>query len=260
MKRKVNTRGAVAAMALLVATTSGIVLTRQSSADDSFSVTKAQTGAVTFKMTTQDVAAGLAYEDECPGKVCTCDADIDKVQLKSNDAASQRINQSLAAHAAPFCAVSLQSSTSAARVTFINNDFVSVVSDQLALPRGAGGSCHGKTVAEAYDRQSGVELQLKDVVKLADMPVIASILAKSIFAEQMRKDPEPFTSEAEIAKGLTEKNGKLGVFIDNGKLMVQVDQFLFSCADGHSFPAQLPTRFVTNDKLRNLLSVSKVTP
>ncbi|MBP7253202.1 MAG: hypothetical protein KBA75_06945 [Alphaproteobacteria bacterium] len=260
MKRKVSARGAVAAVALLAATASGIVLTRQSSADNSFSVSKVQTGAVSFKLSTKDVASGLAFEDECPGKVCTCDADVDKVQLNSNDAASLRINQSLASHAAPFCAVSLQGSTSASRVTFINNDFVSVVSDQLALQRGAGGSCHGKTVAETYDRQSGAELQLKDVVKPADLPAVASILAKSIITEQMRKDPEPFISEAELAKGLTEKNGKLGLFIDNGKLMVQVDQFLFSCADGHSFPAQLPTQFVTNDRLRNLLSASKVAP
>lgn len=260
MGRKVSTRGAVAAVALLAATAAGVVMTRQSSADDSYSVSKVQTGAVSFKLTTQDVAAGLAYEDECPGKVCSCDADIDKVQLNGRDAASQRINQSLSEHVAPFCAVSLQSSTGHSRVTFINGDFVSVVSDQLALPRSGGGSCHGKTIAGTYDRQTGVELQLKDVVSPTDLPAVASVLAKSIITEQMKKDPEPFSSEADIAKGLTEKNGKLGLFVENGKLMVQVDQFLFSCADGHSFPAQLPAKFVTNDKLRNLLSTTQVAP
>lgn len=259
MKRKMSTRG-IAAAALLAATAGGIVLTRQSAADNSFDISKAQTGEIAFKLTAKDLASGMAYEDECPGKTCYCDADVDKVQLTANDAATKKINQSLAAQAAPFCAVSLQSSASTSRVTFINGDFVSVVSDQLAMPRGGGGSCHGKTVAGTYDRQSGAELQLKDVVKPADMPAVANLLAQSIITAQMRRDPEPLTSEAEIAKGLAQKNGKLGLFIDNGRLMVQVDQFLFSCADGHSFPAQLPTKFVTNEKLRNLLSASKVAP
>jgi dihydroorotase len=50
MKRKMSTRG-IAAAALLAATAGGIVLTRQSAADNSFDISKAQTGEIAFKLT-----------------------------------------------------------------------------------------------------------------------------------------------------------------------------------------------------------------
>ena len=46
------------------------------------------------------------------------------------------------------------------------------------------------------------------------------------------------------------KNGDLGLFLQAGKVMVQVDNFLYSCAEGHSFPAALPVQYIRNDRLR----------
>ncbi len=248
MKARLSRLGATTA-ALLI-TTSMMTACKSSQADDSYQITSVQKGNFSVAASQQDIDSGKVFEDECPGRVCACQADIDRVQLTGTDSISSKINLALDKIVPPKCNATLQATGSTSQVTFVSPQLVSVVSDQLVLGQGANGGCNGQTVALTFDRTNGAELKLKDVVDGKDLPAIAKLLAKEITDNQRKQSPELFTPETEVASKIAAKNGDLGLFLQAGKVMVQVDNFLYSCAEGHSFPAALPVQYIRNDRLR----------
>lgn len=252
MKRFLSLAGATA----LMASAAIVAVNAPIHAEAPYQITSVQKGKFTFNPSAKDFADGSVFEDDCPGKVCTCTADIEKVKFIGTDPVTVKINQSLEKSVAPVCDVTTAQTENKPRVTYVSDQLASVVTDKLVMGLGAGGGCHGSTQAVTYDRSNGAALLLKDVVAPKDLPQVLKSIAKEITDNQRKISPELFTEQVEINNKVMETKGNLGLFVQAGKIMVQVDQFLFSCADGHSFPATLPPQYIRNDKLRAVVGKS----
>ncbi len=230
-----------------------LLLASTAAGEQPYHSTTVQKGDFTFTPSAAEWQEGRYDERSCPGKTCACTADIQQIQLTAHDTSAEKINAALQQQSAARCSADTESVITKPQVTFLSPAFISTLTDAYSLPRGANGSCHGEWIASLFDRTTGQELKLKDVVAAQDLPQVYQSVAAEILATQKASDPAASVTTP-LTEPLTESQGNLGLFIKSDKLMVQFPGFPFSCADGNAFAGTVPTTLINNPSLRTLLT------
>ena len=245
--------GAAALAAAAVLVTSGC------SADQkpAYEITTVQRGTFSFTPSPQDLASGAVVAEQCEGNICGCEADIQKVTVLGGDGGASQINKTLESYLAPQCSADYIKSTGKPVVTMATDQIFSVTTDQLTVMRGASGACQGSTTAQTFDRKTGKEILLTDAVSAADLPAIFRLVAQDITQQQNTRNPGT-ANAATVEAQLAGTRGELGLIVERGShggnvVKVHVGETLFSCADGASFSAVLPSRFIQNTVLKSAL-------
>lgn len=188
--------------------------------------------------------------DRWHGSTVSCTTDLQKILFRGADPGTQAINKQLAAKIPPACNAELGMSKNEYSVPYISKRYISVVSYELTMLQGAGGSCHGSYDADLYIRKTGKELQLKDVVASKDLPKIYSGLAGEAIVQRFVAGQRPLSSLSRIIKDLESSKGELGLVIEKNRLKVIIPGFIASCADGNDNRVPLPTEYITDKSLR----------
>lgn len=238
-----------------VALAAAILVTSGCSADQkpAYEISTVQRGTFNFTPSPQDVASGAIVPEQCEGNVCGCEADVQQVKLSGTGAGDARINAALTAALPPACDAFSEKVVSMPKVTYASAQVVSLLTEQLVLARGAGGGCHGTTIGQTFDRRTGNEIQLRDAVAPENLPTVLKLAAEEIANRQNQRALGNVLA-ADVEESLIRTQGRLGLVLDaaaDGKSAVRmhVGAFMFSCADGNSFSAAVPARFITHPSL-----------
>jgi hypothetical protein len=187
----------------------------------------------------------------------SCEANISRIAFNGNSSVIRAINQNLAKDMPPLCSPNLSIVEKKIEPPFISPNFINVIVYAESRLHGAGGSCHGGHTARLFDRETGRELQLRDVVSPQSLPEIYQRMAAAALnirqAQGQRVSTRPDTVRT-LAQNLARHKGELGLVIRNHRLEVLFNDYLASCADGNRNLVRLPLSYVTNRKLLNEVS------
>lgn len=221
-----------------------------------YEISTVQRGNFSFTPTSEDISSGSIVPGQCKDNVCSCEADVQRVKLLGNQPGDVRINTVLDGRLPATCDVYNEKIVSRPKVTYASDAVVSILTEQLVLGRGAGGGCHGSTIGQIFDRRTGNEIQLRDAVAPENLSTVLRLTAVEIATRQNQRSPGSVHS-ADVEEDLIRTQGRLGLIVDphqGGKaaVRVQIGEFLFSCADGSSLSAAVPSKFITHPALQNI--------
>ncbi len=237
----VASAAALAAAAILV--TSGC----NADQEPSYQITTVQRGSFSFTPSPQDLASGAIAPEQC-------EADVRRVKLLGGQPGDARINAALDGALPPACDAFNNKLVSIPKVTYASDLAVSILTEQLQLARGAGGGCHGSTIGQTFDRRTGNEIQLRDVVAPENLPSVLKLAAEEIAHRQNLHSPGSALA-VDVEERLVRTQGRLGLVVDAAQggrpaVNVQIGEFMFSCADGSNFSAAIPAKFITHPALK----------
>jgi hypothetical protein len=127
----------------------------------------------------------------------------------------------------------------------VSAHFVSTAVFELEYCRTCGGSCHGRTVLATYDAAYGATVRLRDAVPLARMAALKLRLVDAfVFANFASRDR--LLQRERLLKALASRSfADDGMYVERGKVFVNLDLFALSCADGSFYPLMVPAEFLT---------------
>ncbi len=190
------------------------------------------------------------------GPTIRCDSDIQSIEFLGSTPAIARINRTLASQVPEKCNPKLGMSKSTFEVPYISKAFVGVTGHILVMPQGAGGSCHGAYHAQLFDRTTGKELLLKDVVARDVLPSLYPQMAEQAMQQRIRAGQSSLSRPQRIVEQLRESGGNLGLLISNKRLFVLFNSFISSCADGNRNVVAIPPALIQNKTLMTELGLS----
>jgi hypothetical protein len=183
------------------------------------------------------------------GPTITCDADIQKLIFVGSEPGITRINKLLASEVPEKCNPKIQLSRSSYEVPYTSRGFIGVTGHVNVEGQGAGGSCHGTYLAHLFDRTTGQELRLRDVVASNILPAVYQHLAEQAVQDRIRAGQSPQSRVSRVVERLNNSQGELGLIIKNRILYVLFNDFISSCADGNRNVVSLPLTLIQNKKL-----------
>lgn len=229
-------------------------------------------GDVDFKLKPED---RVRYGESCPSDVCTCESDVEYVQLVGQGSALSlaSINKQLKADVIDSgCGYLDAIDTARETVSYISNHFVSVVEQFQSRGIGAAGSCHGSSAVHSFDLKSGKELLVADIIAPSSLGTLKDALPSAIVEEDLRQAERAFNEQFNTNSGMPQlpmvmppaererilkaatreiesySDSKLlgaGLFIENGRVLMDAEGYYLSCADGDFHPAEIPKSMIT---------------
>jgi len=240
-------------------------------------------GKVAYRLKPSDRIASDQY---CSDGVCTCDSDIQYIQIH----APTPVNSFLKNEAARTrCRYADLNSITHQSVTSISRNLVSVISHFFSLPLGAGGSCHSGAQVHTFNLRTGREYILTDIVDPSALFQIRAALPASIVAEHYKQEdkraaeawqeekahsirPSPSTTfhgtaeqqarDLEIAESEIDNLSDLQIlkhqfFVQNKQVFIDISGYYFSCAEGAFHPAMIPQKLIKSAWLQQELATPK---
>lgn len=188
----------------------------------------------------------------CPGNICVCEANVQRIVLTARDEAALKINAELAKMAARRCDDSSAAVWVEPEVTYISDRFFSVRNAVYNPGMGAMSACQTTIEAALFDRLTGEELRLQDVVQAKNLSEAYKVIANDILAQERRREPDAVNDERRVLR-FAENGGNPGLFIQSRKLMAQFPGYPFSCAQGSAYAGRLPNYLVHDEGLFSAL-------
>lgn len=238
-------------------------------------------GHIQFSLKTEDREQ---YAYSCPAGVCTCESDVEYIQLvpATRNSAVNSINHQLRLHASTVKCQYLDARDSVhEKVTHLSRHFVSVVEEFWSQQIDTGGSCHGSSTVHTFDLTSGREYTLADLISPSSLSRLRSSLPASLVAEQNRQVNEqryetfkadataeminrykPYVEPpAEAERDLSQAEDQIEsmndqqlltmpIFLKDRHVYINVEGYYFSCAEGSFHPAEIPVQLITLPSLR----------
>ena len=225
------------------------------------------------------------YERYCPLDVCTCESDVSYVRLRApaNSNALALINRALKAEASKVqCTYPDATDSMQQEITHLSARFVSVVERSYSQQIATGGSCHGSSAVHTFDLSSGKEYVLAEIISRLSLASLRSTLPTSIVKEHNRQEDEfaeaeekanslshhtpPVESPENLARDLKSARAGLAalrdeqlltspIFIQRGRVFINIEDYLFGCVGGPFHPAEVPTSLIALPLLRQELTV-----
>ncbi len=167
--------------------------------------------------------------------VCHCEMRVQQVRLEGPPAGLARINQAEADRAGNLqCSVDMASVYRLIEAVDAGPRLVSILAQEVPYCQGCNGSCHGNFRLSTYDALTGDELVLPDVVEATAMAQLPDLLAADFVSRYGARAGDAPQSEAlkkRMREGLAAMEvAKTGLYVDKGKVWVNTDDFIFSCA------------------------------
>jgi hypothetical protein len=210
------------------------------------------------------------------GGVSTCEEDVRYVEIARvpqpesisvGDGRLEKVNERVRRIASTrACSIESASVAFIPERVYVRGDLVSMVFYDLDLLPTDGGGCHGEFQLLTFDLQKGDrELSLGDIVPPGQWPALESALlsefrqaSKSLFDNRKPENqPKLLDSASKKAKQVLDRQGlQAGIFIEDGKVQVNIPMYISGCTGGNFNPVHIPNNFLRTDFLTKLTSVS----
>lgn len=181
----------------------------------------------------------------CKGGLCACREFVQHFDFKGPVPGFRAVNEAewRAADAAR-CTAEFSDVVREATHYAVSRKFVSTAIYERRYCQDCGGSCHGRTALATYDATTGAVLRVRDAVPRARWPELKQRLIEDFTAAHFAA-PDRAREAARIAASLDARNiGEDGLFVERGKIYINLDLFALSCADGSFYPLEIPNRFL----------------
>ncbi|MEQ1789853.1 MAG: hypothetical protein ABL857_05355, partial [Rickettsiales bacterium] len=201
----------------------------------------------------------------CPDKNCTCEENVAYLQFGGKAKGAEKINAQEKKQAEKYkCNVDNATVQHIPEFSYASSDLISIAMYNLEYGRTSGGSCHGNHQFVTYDAETGNEYKLKDIVGESNVPSVHDVLVNGFIRHYAEpdaaeiKDKNKYQRYMEgIKKSLQryfmrEPLEKAGFIVENGKLYVNIGEFMLSCAGGSFYPAELPEKFIKPEFLQKM--------
>jgi hypothetical protein len=182
-----------------------------------------------------------------------CDSDVKFIQIRYQSPFRDYINQRLKMGAeAARCQEDIDESYVSPTVTFSSPQLISVQYEITRLSTGGNGSCHTQYKYLTFDLQTGKEYKPADLLRAADFPKIKNDII-DFFKSQENLSLELLESH------LDDDFWALDIYLDNGSLYIDMNDYLRSCADGPHFPFPISRKYLkdtsSNQVVRHALGI-----
>lgn len=181
----------------------------------------------------------------------SCQADVKAVALDERQfPGSRRLNDLILKQAqAAACAKEFREAKFIPESIVLENNLISILFYRLQYPAGGNGSCHGGWQTVTADVRGGYVYMLSDL--LDDKQLSAFYVYMSEKLSQLGEpDSRPSTKSIDlIIEELKNNPDKFGFYLQQGKLFLEVNSFLLSCAEGNHFPVEIPLQFIRKSVL-----------
>jgi hypothetical protein len=189
----------------------------------------------------------------CRSGRCSCDERIEYPVLSGSSSAIRSINQTWRNQAKQQAhCVDPRRPTDLSRFVhliplyvYAGPTFVSTASYQLFESVGANGSCHGEVSFETRDLANGRIYTVADIVPAINAQSLREAVAKA-YEVQIRRfmDVRDGAEITKLARRFTAKHqdelSNSGIYVEDGRVFVNISGFDFSCAEGSFHPVELP--------------------
>jgi hypothetical protein len=186
---------------------------------------------------------------------CVCSADVVYPVLTGKEA-SPAVNTALKKIAQGYvCTKELAITSLGYEVVFNSDQIVSIVFDGYGRATGGQGSCHSQVLAITANTGAGKVYKLEDVLKREESQAITDSMVNYVttyFASRASKE-DASRLESSVRQSLKERLWNLGFYLKDRLLFVDLDEYILSCAEGPSFPVPIPSRFIYNEDILDVL-------
>jgi len=201
----------------------------------------------------------------CPNQKCTCEEKIGYFEFSGKPKGLDKINKTEKENSKKLsCNWEMSSIDHLSQFGFANLQLASVAIYEVEYGLGAGGSCHGHHKMKTYDAETGSQYILQNIIKTEYISKLNDALLKDFMARYAENNINEITDDKEkkehlenikksVQKYLKETSViEQGFVVENGKVYTNIDNFLFSCAEGNFFPVEVPKEFITPEFLEKL--------
>jgi hypothetical protein len=110
-----------------------------------------------------------------------------------------------------------------------------------------------------YDANTGHEYKIRDIVPADDISALKEAMIKGAVDRYAMPEDYPGQSRESLRSELTQilKSRPLtndGIYVENGRVYVDVDDFIKGCVNGSFYPVEVPKQFIKPDFLNLLQS------
>lgn len=187
------------------------------------------------------------YVGSCEDGKCECDEDVQWLEFKGPVSGFAQVNAAeRAASQKTKCSVDNANVMRHPMHYAVSPRVVSTAVFELEYCRTCGGSCHGATALATYNAKTGAAYRVRDVVKPNALTALRRHMVDAGLAAYLPKGQH--ASERKILVPEIERRGAglldQGVYVENGKVYVDLDYFLNGCADGSFYPVALPAQLI----------------
>lgn len=142
-----------------------------------------------------------------------------------------------------------------------NKHFMSAVTRELFYGQGSAGSCHGHYEFSTYDLSTGQSRLLTDMVDETALSRLPEILANDFVQRHGAESSDKNRLKQQVIEALKKNDPKkTGIYVELGKVWLNVDEWIFSCADGNFHPVLLPESILKVDVLKKIHSRKQQKP
>lgn len=187
------------------------------------------------------------YAGSCEDGKCECDEDVRWLEFKGPVPGFTQVNAAeRAASKKTACSAENANVMRHPMQYAVARQTVSTAAFELEYCRTCGGSCHGATALATYNSKTGAAYRVRDVVKPNSLAALQKHMVDAGLAAY--QPPGQHESERKILVPEIQRRGAAlldqGVYVEKGKVYVDLDYFLNGCADGSFYPVALPAQLI----------------
>ncbi len=186
---------------------------------------------------------------------CVCSADVVYPVLIGKDKSSV-VNKAMKKIADGYaCTAGMAITQLRYEVTFNTPEIFSVVFDGYGRGTGGQGSCHSQVLPMTANGKTGQVYKLSEVLNRDEEAAIRDGIvdyAATYFASRANAD-EVGRLKDQVRSILQERLWALGFYLRDRQLFVDLNDYILGCSEGPSFAIPIPSRYITNDEIRDAL-------
>jgi hypothetical protein len=144
------------------------------------------------------------------------------------------------------------------RYIYAHYPLISIIYHNLDYCLGCGGSCHSHDVVYTYNIENTFDgpLTMESILRREDYRRLKIILLKKLKERlALTKEQEQLWDQIhqkQVSDSLDKDFWQNGFFLEKGKIMVNIDGYFKSCADGSFNPVEIPQEFLRSEFVEKL--------
>jgi len=177
---------------------------------------------------------------------CTANVHYPAISGTRNAAA---MNAAITALAKPYhCALGTSTVRLEYKVTHNSDRLLSLDFYGSNYEIGTGGSCHGNEMVMTFDITTGKVLRLSDVIRPTQKEQLKAYIANYI--THFPNNPISENAESanmvrnELLQSFDRKFSAYGIYLVNGTVMTNINEYVYSCVAGPSWPVPIPRKYI----------------
>lgn len=182
----------------------------------------------------------------CPNGQCACEENSQYVEFKGKARGLRAINEAEANAAQSFrCGPNEGTVRRIPEFVETSGGVISTAIYEMRRGRASTGSCHGTTRLSSYSPSSGKMLTLADAVAPKSLPKLReSLLNQFIARHGAARDITAKQRELLMSDVVESTSNSAGVYVERGKVYVNVNSFFPNCAAGSFNPLVIPSHLI----------------